>query len=182
MQMRRRKMKISTKLLVGFTVIILILILVLLVSTISNKAVVQQADNAIKQTDASEKELLDFRLYNDVDNGIKEMIQTVLNLGYVSTLEEKEQVQQQFQIAVENLTTIISGSEDEETYLQKISEIQASVEDVFNYKESEILSQKDLLNDQEKLKQFIALKRTYAEQIKQMQAVDIKKVEQTVEI
>ncbi len=174
-------MKISTKLLVGFTVIIIILVLVLLVSTISNREVVQQADTVLNQTDASEIELLQFRSYNEVDNGIKEMIQTVLNLGYVATISEKEQIQEQYQASVENLKALVSGNENQEVYLKEISLIEDYVQNVFDYKESEILSQRDLVNNQEKLKQFIELKSTFSEQIKKMQIVDMAKVEETVE-
>lgn len=174
-------MKISMKLLVGFTVIIIILVLVLLVSTISNREVVQQADVVINQTDASENELLEFNKYNELDDGIKEMIQRVLNLGYVSTIEEKDQIQQQYQTSVENVKTLIAGSENEEDYLKIVGEIEGRVQEVFDYKESEILSQRELVNNQEKLKRFIELKNTYAEQIKKMQAVDMQKVEKTVE-
>ncbi|MFP4461298.1 MAG: methyl-accepting chemotaxis protein [Thermotogota bacterium] len=174
-------MKISTKLLVGFTVIIIILVLVLLVSTISNTDVVKQADRVLKQTDASEIELLEFRRYNQLDNGIKEMIQTVLNLGYVASIQEKEQTQQQFQSSVENLKILISNAANEEKYLQAIAEIEKGVQEVFDYKESEIMSQRELLNNQDQLKQLIDLKSTFSEQIQKMQAVDMQKVEKTLE-
>ena len=174
-------MKISTKLLMGFTVIIIILVVVLLVSTISNREVVLQADTVLEQTDASEKELLEFRRYNQLESGIKDMIQTVLNLGYVATIEEENLIKEQYQKNVESLKEIISSYESAETYLQTISQIDEYVKDVFNYKEIEILSQKELEENQEKQKQFMVKKTSFTEKIQKMQKVDMQKVEKTME-
>src|SRR6056297_261063 len=174
-------MKISTKLLVGFTVIIIILVLVLFVSTISNRQVVQQANTVLNQTDASEMELLEFRRFNELDNGIKEMIQTVLNLGYVASIEEMEKIQQQYQTSVENVKALLTESANEDSYLKSISDIEQQVQKVFDYKEREILSQRELVDNQEKFKRFIELKSTYAQQIQKMQAVDMQKIEKTLE-
>src|SRR6056297_245773 len=174
-------MKISTKLLVGFTVIIIILVLVLLVSTISNREVVAQADTVLAQTDASENELLEFRRYNELESGIKEMIQTVLNLGYVATIEEEKNIQEQYSSSVENVKESISGYENEETYFQTISQIDDYVKEVFDYKEAEILSQEDLERNQEKLKQYMAQKSVFNKKIQQMQEVNMSKIEKTME-
>ncbi|HPE41434.1 MAG TPA: hypothetical protein PLI77_10150, partial [Bacteroidales bacterium] len=174
-------MKISNKLLVGFTVIIIILVLVFLLSTISNKEVVMQADTVLEQTKVSELELLEFRRYNKLDDGIKEMIQTVLNLGYVATIEEETNVQNKFTDSVENVKQIISGHEGEEKYLEKISQIEKNVIEVFDYKSTEIVSQKDMELNQDQLRQLIELKSAYSREILSMQKVELEKVNQVIE-
>lgn len=170
-------MKISNKLIVGFAVIVSILILILVMSSFYNREIVTQNDIVVSQIDTSGTKLLEFRKYNMLETGIQEMVQIVLNLGYIDSEEQELLYKERFDTSLNSLKNTLAETEDETTYNQYLSKIQQSVTKVFDYKENELKSKEAVEKHANELNSYMESKKSIDENLVQMQGVDTEKID-----
>ena len=177
-------MKISQKLVLGFTSIVVLLVLVLSLSALSSNEIEDQGRTILEQVDVSESEFVEFRKLNTLEESIKVMIQDVLSLGYVSDRENQNSLYEAFE---EDLATLRKNAKEasvNEDIKEDLTGIENAVEEVFSHKEDELTYEEKLQKGQERSKEIhkaLAAKSSEIESMKQVQQEKIDRFSETFE-
>ncbi|HOO33635.1 MAG TPA: methyl-accepting chemotaxis protein [Thermotogota bacterium] len=171
-------MKISVKLVMGFTFIIAILVLVLFISSLSTREISDCGIEVASQIDNSAEELYSFRLSQKLDENIETLLQIVLSLGYVDNLSDSNFYKEQFDTEIERLYSKIGGDSG---YLNTMKEIENEVLKVFQLKEREIEASVEMKANQGQQGQLLRDRQLVNEQILQSQRVDEQKIKRFLE-
>jgi methyl-accepting chemotaxis protein len=136
-------LKISLKLLLGFTFIVLMLFSLLYISSVTNSRITENSNQIIKQVGISENRFQTFSKTDSLERDIKSMIQEVLNFGYVmkeETVDACYEIIKTKILSLENDSKEIGIYEDIKELLVKLS---TDVSSVYSYKKDELLASSD---------------------------------------
>lgn len=139
-------MKISIKLFLGFSLIVLMLFGLLYTSSVNNSTIAENSNRIILQVDDSEKRFLNFSEIDELERDIAALSQEVLNFGY---LMKEDQINSSFQIINDKITSLESKSENlslHEDIKALLNELSVNVSGVYSYKISEMSASTDYNN------------------------------------
>ncbi len=136
-------MSIGKKLLMGFGLIVILLLVVMMISFVSSQSIKTEGETIVDQAKDARIEYTEFTNIDTFEADLKDMIQYVLRLGYVTNAQEREEMYVDYQklfqaivkLAQENgfysiLETELKGLNDnvEEIFAQKTAELAALTE------------------------------------------------------
>ncbi|MFP4461394.1 MAG: methyl-accepting chemotaxis protein [Thermotogota bacterium] len=143
-------MKITTKLLLGFSVIILLFIGIFYVSSQTKSKIETNSAVINSQIEGSEKDFDKIMQINTLKIQVNSMVETVLSLGYVTNIERQQQIYSRFNkelSEIQKQATDLGLSHEVDALLENIK---INVDDIFMYKQAE-LDQIQILNDEKEL-------------------------------
>jgi len=141
-------MKITTKLFVSFFAIIGLMIVVFLVSQFSSLATIDESKKINQNVDIAYRSFIAELEVGEFERETVQLIENVLELGYVNTYEMKEGLEsiyaQQMSNVNKRLETLGFENDVKENLKNLLNEIDRNVADVFMFKEEELDSQEEL--------------------------------------
>ncbi|MFW6262413.1 MAG: methyl-accepting chemotaxis protein [Thermotogota bacterium] len=140
-------MSIGKKLLWGFGMVIVLLLIVMMISYLSSQSIKEEGESIVIQAKDARTEYVTYKNIDTFESDLKNMLQYVLRLGYVTNSEEQKQMFEDYQnmfVAIEQQAKkngFYSLLENELIHLNE------SVEQIFNQKESELTALSELTAD-----------------------------------
>ena len=131
-------MTIGKKLMLGFGLIIVLLLIVMLISFISSQSIKDEGESIVIQAKDARSEYKQFTNIDTFESDLKDMLQYVLRLGYVTNTDEQEMMFEEYKkmfSAVEELSKTNGFFSLLELELTKLND---SVEKIFTQKALEL--------------------------------------------
>jgi len=120
-------------------------------STLSSSRIEEEGQKIEKQIIQAKQEFTDFKSIDIFESELKEMLQLVLRLGYVSKEDKAEEMYQEYQT---QLNSIVKNAKEKQLYQdlkEELDNLNQHVEGVFSYKNDEIASEKSISDERKKL-------------------------------
>jgi len=120
-------------------------------STLSSSGIEEEGQKIEKQIIEAKQEFTDFKSIDIFESELKEMLQLVLRLGYVSKEDKAEEMYQEYQT---QLNSIVKNAKEKQLYQdlkEELDNLNQHVEGVFSYKNDEIASEKSISDERKKL-------------------------------
>src|SRR6056297_3661618 len=140
-------MSIGKKLLMGFGMVIVLLLIVMMISYLSSQSIKDEGESIVIQAKDARTEYMNFKNIDTFESELKEMLQYVLRLGYVTNVGEQEEMFQAYQkmfVAIEEKAKkdgfykLLEG---------ELNTLNKTVEQIFTQKEAELTALSELAAD-----------------------------------
>lgn len=137
-------MKITIKLLIGFSVIVGLIGLSFYLISLSNSEIMDEAASINTNIEVTKNDFDLFRKVKNFQDKQKDLVTEVMKLGYVTSSEDARSVKSDFE---NNLTFIMTESEELgiEGLYELLLSLSTNVNDIFTFKEEELYNQDFLL-------------------------------------
>ncbi len=144
-------MSITKRIILAFVIVVAFFTLILVMSTLSSSRIEEEGQKIEKQIIQAKQEFTDFKSIDIFESELKEMLQLVLRLGYVSKEDKAEEMYQEYQT---QLNSIVKNAKEKQLYQdlkEELDNLNQHVEGVFSYKNDEIASEKSISDERKKL-------------------------------
>jgi len=144
-------LSITKRIILAFVIVVAFFTLILVMSTLSSSRIEEEGQKIEKQIIQAKQEFTDFKSIDIFESELKEMLQLVLRLGYVSKEDKAEEMYQEYQT---QLNSIVKNAKEKQLYQdlkEELDNLNQHVEGVFSYKNDEIASEKSISDERKKL-------------------------------
>ena len=140
-------MSIGKKLLMGFGLIVVLLLVVMVISFVSSQRIKVEGETIVDQARDARIEYTEFTSIDFFESDLKDMIQYVLRLGYVTNSQEREEMYVEYQRMFQ---AIVKLAQEDGFYPLLESELMGlndNVEEIFAQKTAELAALSELSAD-----------------------------------
>ncbi len=140
-------MSIGKKLLIGFGLIILLLLVVMMISYLSSQSIKAEGESIVVQAKDARTEYMNFKNIDIFESDLKDMLQYVLRLGYVTNIEEQEQMFDEYQKMFNEIQKLAKDNDFYSLLEAELMQLNQSVEQIFTQKGTELTALSELASD-----------------------------------